>query len=224
MKTAKKGLVSFLALALTAGSFGIALADSRDGGSGDNGDKVSVISVSASATATLNVSKDDREDDDNGTSSREKDSRSTTTATSSRSEGDEHRSEVATFVQRLLRIADRDGGIGAKVREIARDEASSSASTTDAIKKVETRSRFKTFLIGSDFKNLGVIRSELARTDKALERLMALASSTTNATIKAELTVEIKALQDSQAKVKAFVDANENTFSLLGWFVRIFNK
>ena len=229
------------AAVLSVGSYSLVLAESKD-----NGDGLSLV-----ASTTLNVgvkaesgddntsvsaeAKSESEVSDEGSSSNkerdseEKDSMSSSTATSSKereehSEGDEHRSDVAIFVQNLLRIADRDGGIGKEVREIARGEATSSASTTEAIVKVEARNKFVTLLIGSDFKSLGVIRSSLARTDKAIERLSALASSTTNASVKADLTAQINALQAEQVKVKAFVDANESAFSLLGWFVKIFVK
>ncbi len=72
------------------------------------------------------------------------------------------------------------------------------------------------------YKNIGVIRSELAKSSNQLERLKDLVAKTTNATDKAELEAQIKALEESQVKVNKFVTDNESKFSLFGWFSKLF--
>ncbi len=59
---------------------------------------------------------------------------------------EEHRSTVSNFVQNLLQIADREGGIGEQVRVIAQQQNESNATTTKAIEKVQSRNKIKTFL------------------------------------------------------------------------------
>lgn len=137
---------------------------------------------------------------------------------------DLHRSAVSMFVLNLLKVANREGGIGAEVRTIAQAQNDSASTTAQAMTKVETRSGFKTFLIGSDYKNLGMIRSELAKTANQIERLKVLAGLAVNAQDKAELNAQISLLEADQAKVDAFVTAHENRFSMFGWFVKIFVK
>ncbi len=228
MKIMKDSLAVLATLVLSMGAYAPVLA-LEAGVSADvsvtavRADDRAEVSSKASTSARVDS---EREDNDEGTSSKTRASstHSTSTATSTRSEGDEHRSDVAAFVQSLLKIANRDGGIGAQVRVIANEKASSSTTTVESIAKVETRSALKTFLIGADYKNIGVIRSELAKTDKLLERLAVLASSTTNAQVKADLNAQITLLKADQVKVNAFVTAHENAFSLFGWFVKIFNK
>jgi len=235
MKITKNSLITFLALILTIGSYGSVLADSRD--SGDGGDGVSIISTTSLDVKSEMDNNDnngdnlDNNESDNSTSSQkvdseEKDSEDNGTSTEGRhhSKSDEHKSEIAKFVHGLSKIADEEGGIGKEVRDIADEEDNSSASTTEAISKVESRNSFETFLIGSDFKNLGMLRSELARTGKLIDRLNVLASSTASTNLQTDLVAQIKLLQDDQAKVQAFVTANENSFSLFGWFVKFFNK
>jgi hypothetical protein len=228
MKIMKDSLAVLATLVLSMGAYAPVLA-LEAGVSADvsvtavRADDRAEVSSKASTSARVDS---EREDNDEGTSSKTRASstHSTSTTTSTRSEGDEHRSDVAAFVQSLLKIANRDGGIGAQVRVIANEKASSSTTTVESIAKVETRSALKTFLIGADYKNIGVIRSELAKTDKLLERLAVLASSTTNAQVKADLNAQITLLKADQVKVNAFVTAHENAFSLFGWFVKIFNK
>ncbi len=137
---------------------------------------------------------------------------------------EDHGNRVSEFAKKLLELGKKDRKIKNEVEDIAKESLDSSTSTVEAIKKENERSAWKTFLIGSDYKNLGKIRSELAKTDNLVEKLNVLASSTADASIKVQLDEQIKSLQDAQAKVKAFVVANESKFSLFGWFAKIFVK
>lgn len=134
----------------------------------------------------------------------------------------EHRSAVSAFVKSLLLVADRDGGIGPQVRIIAKEQNDAASSTAEAITKVEDRGSVRKFFFGSDYKNLGVIRSELATTDKNIARLSALANVETDVLIKAELETQIDVLKDEQVKLNAYIEDHEDGFSLFGWFVKMF--
>lgn len=137
---------------------------------------------------------------------------------------EEHRSTVASFVKSLLRVADREDGIGDQVREVAKSQNDSATTTAEAIDKVKSKGGISTFFFGSDYKNLGALRSEISKTQNNIDQLKNALTKVTNATDKAELSIQIKALEDSQVKVSAFVDAHENTFSMFGWLVRMFSK
>lgn len=136
----------------------------------------------------------------------------------------EHKDRVSEFAKKLLEVSKKDWKMKKEAEEIAKEALDSSTSTVESIDKENSRSAWKTLLIGSDYKNLGKLRSELARTDKVVERLNALASSTANISLRTDLEAQIKLLQDTQAKVKTFVAENESKFSLFGWLVKIFNK
>lgn len=132
-----------------------------------------------------------------------------------------HRSVVANFVQTLVRVADREGGIGEQVRVIAQQQNQSASTTAVALEKVENRGKIKTFLIGSDYKNLGALRSELVQTRNRIEQLTRLADKATSAD-KADLLQQIKNLQQEQTWIENFIKTNENKFSLFGWLVKLF--
>ena len=138
--------------------------------------------------------------------------------------GDEHKSVVAKFVQTLLDSSNRLGGIGEKVREIAQEQSSSSDKVSNAINEVNNRSSFKTFLIGSDYKNLGMLRSEIASTTNNLRQLNSELDAIATSSDKVAIMDQIQSLQAEQAKLSDFVNNNENRFSLFGWFVKLFNK
>ena len=135
-----------------------------------------------------------------------------------------HRSVVATFVKNLLSVADREGGIGEQVRVIAQQQNDSKTKILEEIDTVEKRSKIKTFFLGTDYKNLGALRSEMVKTRNRIEQLKRLVEKTTVEEDKTILQDQIKALELEQTKINDFITKNESEFSLFGWFVKLFNK
>jgi len=135
---------------------------------------------------------------------------------------EEHRSTVANFVQALKEASSStEGGIGQQVRVIAQQQNDSDATTTKAIEKIQSRSKIKTFLIGSDYKNLGVLRSEIVQTRNRIDQLNRTIQNATNTV---EIQAQIQVLEQEQAKIENFIKEQEGKFSLFGWLVKMFNK
>lgn len=161
----------------------------------------------------------------NATSTEKKSENSSTTKTTAQANtssknsgvGEEHRSVVANFVQSLLAIADREGGIGAQVRVIAKSQNDTASSSVSAIAKIESRGALKKFLFGTDYKNIGQLRSDMKVTQNNIQVLQNLVSGTVDVNNKMELENQIKTLEASQIKMEAFIKANESSFSLFGW-------
>jgi len=138
---------------------------------------------------------------------------------------EEHKSTVANFVQSLLSVANREqGGIGEQVRVITQQQNDSEATTSQAMEKVQTRSKIKTFLLGSDYKNLGALRSELVKTRNRIDQLNRLLPSVQNASNTVEIQNQIQTLEQEQTKIENFIKAQENKISLFGWLLKMFNK
>lgn len=214
----KSKLVPFLSAAVLLSGAMFSVASAEGIGSG---------SVNATVKADVQVGLDARDDTrGNATSSAAVEERGNATSTDANAEGqltaESHRSTVATFVRNLLDVADREGGIGAEIRVIAQEQNDSASTSAEAIAKVESRNALTTILFGSDYKNLGVLRSELATTTNHIERLKNLLDKTTNEADKAELSAQIQGLEDSKVRVDAFVQAHENAFSFFGWFIKLF--
>ncbi|MDD5146025.1 MAG: hypothetical protein PHF44_04255 [Candidatus Pacebacteria bacterium] len=135
---------------------------------------------------------------------------------------EQHRSAVANFVQSLQGVADREGGIGEQVRTIAQQQNQSAAATIQAMEKVQTRSKVKIFFFGTDYKNLGTLRSEMVQTRNRLEQLNQLMANIQNEGDKTELQNQIQTLEQEQIKIENFIKAQEGKFSLFGWLVKLF--
>lgn len=136
----------------------------------------------------------------------------------------EHRSTIANFVQALVKVADRDKGIGEQVRVIAQQQNQSETTTTAAVERIQTRNKIKTFLIGTDYKNVGQLRSEMVQTRNRIEQTTKLIEKAKSAEDKAELQTQIQTMEQEQTKLEDFLKASESKFSLFGWLVKLFNK
>jgi len=137
----------------------------------------------------------------------------------------EHRSVVANFVQSLLNAASSTSGeIGQQVRLIARQQNESASTTIQAMEMVQTRNKIKTFLFGSDYKNLGALRSETVQTRNRIEQLNRTMTSIQNASDTVQIQAQIQTLEQEQTKIESFIKAQEGKFSLFGWLVKLFNR
>lgn len=134
-----------------------------------------------------------------------------------------HRSVVANFVHSLLQVADREEGIGEQVRVVARLQNQSATTTIAVMEKVQTRSEIKTFLIGSDYKNLGALRSEVVQTRNRLEQLNRLMENAEDQADKIEIQNQSQVLEQEQTRIENFIKAQESKFSLFGWLIKLFN-
>lgn len=202
-----------------AESTGVQVNAQAEAQEGTNKEKAT-SSESATGTRESAKAKDNKtENSDNASSSKGEDANNEGELTS-----EEHRSAIASFVQSLLRVADREGGIGAQVREVAKAQNDSATTTEEAIDKVKSKGGISTFFFGSDYKSLGELRSEAVKTQNNIDQLKNALTKATSAADKVTLSAQITALENSQAKVNAFVDTHENTFSVFGWLVRMFSK
>jgi hypothetical protein len=138
--------------------------------------------------------------------------------------GEEHRSTISNAVQGILGVADREKGVGEDIKVIAKAQDESKSTVANAIDKVKNRSKVKTFLIGTDYKNIGQLRSEMVKTTNQIDQLKKLMDKMTSEGNKTDIQKEIQALEQEQQKISDFINANESKFSLFGWFVKMFNK
>ncbi|MHB1330831.1 MAG: cation-translocating P-type ATPase [Minisyncoccota bacterium] len=133
------------------------------------------------------------------------------------------RSESATSTaENLMHVANRNGGLGEEIRKIAREHASSTDVLKMAKKNVEETRGVMSFLFGTDYKNIGVIRSEVAKIDARIEALRREGEKLIEWDENL-LEDEIHLMEEEKAELLGFVEEHEDAFSLFGWFVRMFN-
>ena len=138
-----------------------------------------------------------------------------------------HRSVVANFVKNLLEVAKNEengeaNGIGTQVRNVAMQQNQGETTTITAMEQVQSRSKIKTFLFGSDYKNLGALRSEMVQTRNRIRQLTELMNKAEGEETKQQLQEQIQLFEQEQAKINQFIAENESKISLFGWLAKLF--
>ncbi|HEY0221043.1 MAG TPA: hypothetical protein VGC58_02360 [Candidatus Paceibacterota bacterium] len=136
----------------------------------------------------------------------------------------DHMNAVIDLVLRLNSVADKDNGVGVEVRAVAKEQASTSERVSKNIEKVEMRGAVKTFLVGSDYKTLGELRSDMKVTENSISRLTKAKEKAVDASVKSELETQIKVLEKEEVKIDTFIEAKKGKASLFGWLVKLFVK
>lgn len=222
-------LTMFLLVAGNASAIGI---------SGNTGIGIKASTSKSSLTASTSVrinddevdDKDDTQDGDDdktekiSSTSPDKDDREDENENDDKDFGEEHRSVVAKIVLNLLKIAERDNQIGGDIKIVAQEQASTSIKVKKDMDEVSGESKVKVFLFGSDYKNLGEIRSSIETTRNHITRLKRAEQKTTDIGVKADLIAQINILEEEASTTEAFVNKNESKFALFGWFVKLFSK
>jgi len=178
--------------------------------------------------ASVATSTKDQERVQNATATARRNNATSTNATSTeakgKNQGDEHKSAVALVVQKLLSVADREGGIGTEVRAIAQEQASTSDKVKKDMDEINNENPLKRFLFGTNYKNTGELRSTIVTTRNHIDRLKNALEKTTSTSTKAELAAQISELEKVASSTEAFIKANESKFSLLGWLSKFLSR
>ncbi len=140
-------------------------------------------------------------------------------------DGQEHLGVINDSVQNLLELADKeDGEVSDKIKEIAKEQDVNKDTVSKEIDQIHNRSKIKTFLIGTDYENVGQLRSEMVKTSNQIDQLNGLLDQTKKVENKTALEAQIKVLEQEQQKIGDLLVANESKFSLFGWFMKMFSK
>lgn len=200
-------IVSLIAIFLSIPSFAVADRDTNKGMDGDKAMEEKVEQMEKHMDDMMASSTDEDVEDD-----------------MDKMMSESHRSDVAEAVLKLVELAGKDKNIGEEISEVAKEEKESSERAAESIKKLENRGKFKTFLIGTDYKNIGALRSEMVRSDNNIDRLTKAKDRALDPAVKAELDVQIAALQKANDDAESFIKANESKFSIFGWLFKLFNN
>ncbi|MFA6392863.1 MAG: hypothetical protein WCW54_02150 [Candidatus Paceibacterota bacterium] len=140
-------------------------------------------------------------------------------------DGQEHLGVMADSVSNLLEVADKeDGEVSDKIKEIAKEQDLNKDEVSKEIDQIHNRSKFKIFLIGTDYENIGQLRSEMVKISDQIDQLNGLLDQTKKAENKTVIQEQVKVLEQEQQKIGDLLVSNESKFSLFGWFMKMFSK
>lgn len=135
----------------------------------------------------------------------------------------QRRSQVANAVQEMVKVADRNGGVGERIRLVAQEQNQLQEEAEESLAKAQNRSRFTRFFIGPNYGKLKSVEDRLEMHNEKLEELK---------TLREEVNLDEQALLDEQIEVMEIVteelegEVNEDQkgFSLFGWLNRLIRR
>ncbi|KKP78104.1 MAG: hypothetical protein A2271_02105 [Candidatus Moranbacteria bacterium RIFOXYA12_FULL_35_19] len=113
--------------------------------------------------------------------------------------------------------------IAGELEEVAEETEETQDETVEAIEEVEQQNAFKKFLIGTDYKNLGQLRSSLVHNENQIRKLTRLSGSIEDGEVETAVTAQMTLLMQERERIKNIIMENEDGFSLLGWAFRLIN-
>lgn len=132
---------------------------------------------------------------------------------------------VEGVVDNLQEVAEEEGEAGNEevsdeLEEIIEEEEETKDDVVEAIEEIESRNKFKTFLIGSDYKNLGALRSSLVHNRNQIRKLTRTAEKVGTEEALLAIEEQLTVLTQERERIKVVIEENEEGFSVLGWVFR----
>lgn len=133
----------------------------------------------------------------------------------------ERKSEVAKAVEQLLSVADRSGGIGKEIREIARTHNEGQAKAENRLITSQAQPGWRRLLLGPDFDALKEVRQEAAQMQTRIRKLEQLQNKLVNQAAIQQVQEAIQTLERERAALLQEVTTEESQFSLFGWLKKL---
>jgi len=137
-------------------------------------------------------------------------------------EGSSRRSQVANAVQELLKVADRDGGIGEQIRIIAQEQSKKQEQIENSVSKVKGRGRLIKFFFGPNYKDVADAEQKLQELSAQVSSLKELAKEAKASGDAESIKEQAGALEQVRVEYQGEVDSEKKGFSLFGWVKKIF--
>ena len=136
-----------------------------------------------------------------------------------------HKEQTGAVVKNLKKVAAEEKMIGnvetsKQIEQIASSQEQAQEENAKAIEKIEKKSKVRTFLFGTDYKNLGQLRSNLVHNRNEIRKLTRTMGMVSDEAEKATLQEQLTTLMQERERIKTVISTNENKFSLLGWVAR----
>lgn len=136
-----------------------------------------------------------------------------------------HKEKVEEVVNNLEQIATQEESAGNtetsnQIQQVVSEQEQTQEQTASAIEQVEKRGKIKTFLVGTDYKNIGQLRSNLVHNRNEIRKLTRTLARTLTEENKALIETQLATLMQERERIKTIITTNESAFSLFGWVSR----
>jgi len=136
-----------------------------------------------------------------------------------------HKEKNEKVVKELEKVATQEKSAGNteisnQIEQVVQEQEQIQEQAMEAISEVEDRGKVKTFLLGTDYKNLGQLRSNLVQNRNQIRKLTQTMSQVQNEGEQTLLQAQLETLMQERERIKTVITTNESGFSLFGWVSR----
>ncbi len=135
---------------------------------------------------------------------------------------EQRRSAVANAVQEMLKVANRNGGIGEQVREIAQNQNQNHEKIKEDIEKISERSGLLKFFLGPNYGVIDDAMKLIEENNLKLAKLTELKNQLISSTDKTTFQEQIQSLQENNEGANQTLNDLKKGFSILGWIINLF--
>lgn len=136
----------------------------------------------------------------------------------------ERRSKVANAVQEMLKVAEKNEGIGQQIRQVAQEQNQIHEEASEALVKAELRKGFTKFLIGPDNAQLERVEQKLGEQREKVEELKSIKNQIEDEEDVNSLEEQITKMNEVVEEVEEEIKEERKGFSLFGWVSKIFGR
>lgn len=135
----------------------------------------------------------------------------------------EHMSIVAQKVEELLSATTTDiTGIGQQIREVARQQKEVQQQIQEQFQNIDSRPAWLKYIFGPAYSSIDKIKQYLEQNQVRIQQLEQLMNQLTNEGEKQLVQQMINALNEQRTALQNYINAEEQTSSLLGKILRFF--
>lgn len=137
-----------------------------------------------------------------------------------------HKEKSEEVVKSLKEVAKEEKAAGKaevseEIEEVIEGQEDAQEETAEAIEELEEEGKVKTFLVGTDYKNLGQLRSSLAHNTNDIRKLTKSLSGIQTPENQALIQAELETLMQEQQRLRTIIYDKQDDFSLFGWVARM---
>ncbi len=136
----------------------------------------------------------------------------------------QRRSQVANAVSEMLKVADRNAGIGEQVRVMAQNQENNQEKIEAKLEKIQNRNKLVRFIFGPDNQEIKNARKLLQDNKDELTRLENVRSQLINVVDQEQVQEQIEKIKEASNQIEQDLNKSERVFSLFGWVRNIFSE
>lgn len=137
------------------------------------------------------------------------------------SQAGQKKSQVASAVQEMLKIADRNGGIGQQVRIIAQNQNQNQENLGKNVENIQSRGGFMKLLVGPDYGQIKDSQKILEQNKEQIRQLNQIKTKLSNEEDEQQLQQQIMILEQANQEIASELEKTQTGFSLFGWLNKI---